>query len=344
MLTMLASATLFGDELVGEYVGLVKADKQNFRSNPQLAFQVHREGDTYKIGIYQDLWKRATPYSTFEAKATNGLIEFENIGSYKFTGEITADKIIGKLTDKFRNKENKEEEFEVKFELPKLDRKSPTLGEKAPKGAVVLFDGKNLDEWRSTNNNIPQAHWKVVKKGKDAYFEVAKFKDANGKDHGGDIATKKKFKDFKLHIEFMIPDEMKKTLGQHRSNSGVHLGYFEVQILDSFGAAGLWNECGSLYKVMPPQINASLPPLKWQTYDIDYKSAKYVNGKIAEYPVITVFHNGMQIQKDIVMKETTEHEGRNRDINRVGEGPVEIKLQDHGNPIMFRNIWVLENK
>jgi glucan biosynthesis protein len=142
----------------------------------------------------------------------------------------------------------------------------------------------------------------------------------------------------------MIPDEMNKTLGQHRANSGVFMGRFEVQILDSFGADGLWNECGALYKVMPPHINASLPPLQWQTYDIEYKAPKYKNNKIDEYPEITVYHNGMQIHKDIKLKEGTEHEGRNRDISRMGDGPVDIKLQDHGNPIAFRNIWILEEK
>ncbi len=331
------------DNLVGEYVGTIKADKGNFRSNPQIAFLVFKEGDTYKVRIYQDLWKRAVPYESFELKAENGALKFENKGHYKWTAEISNNKVVGKLTDK-----DKEVPFDVKFSVDKLERKSPTLGMPAPKNAVVLFDGKNLDEWRAANNM--EMPWKIIKEGKDVCFEVAKkevIENKNGKEEkhmrGSDIVSKKKFKNFKLHIEFMIPDEMNKTLGQHRANSGVFMGRFEVQILDSFGADGLWNECGALYKVLPPQINASLPPNQWQTYDIKYEAPKYKNGKMIEFPEISVSHNGMQIHKEIKLTEGTEHEGRNRDISRMGDGPVEIKLQDHGNPIRFRNIWVVED-
>ena len=340
ILVMFALNSLFADNLIGEYVGTVKADRSNFHANPQLAFQVYREGDTYKIGIYQDLWKRATPYLKFDAKAKNGVIEFENKGYFKFTGKIDGEKVSGTFTDKYYE-HDQEKIFTVNFELPKLDRKSPTLGMVPPSGAQVLFDGKNLDQWRTANNmSMP---WKVVGNDKDAYFEVAKIKDSSGHSKGSDIVTKKKFKnDFKLHLEFMIPDEMGKTLGQHRANSGAFMGRFEVQILDSFGADGMWNECGALYKFMPPQINASLPPLVWQTYDIEYKGPKYVNGKMTAFPKITVFHNGMQVHKDVELKEATGHEGRNRDISRMGDGPVEIKLQDHDNPIAYRNIWIVE--
>ena len=339
---MSALASLFADNLIGEYVGTVKADKANFSRNPQLAFHVYREGETYKIGVYQDLWKRATPYIKFDAKAKNGVIEFANKGGNKFTGKIDGEKVSGTIISTYR--ENDEDKtIEIKFELPKLNRKSPTLGMSAPKGAEVLFDGKNLDQWRAANN-MPMP-WKLVGKGKDAYFEVAKAKDSSGKMKGSDIVSKKKFQnDFKLHVEFMIPDEMNKGLGQHRANSGVFLGRFEVQVLDSFGVDGAWNECGALYKVMPPQINMSLPPLVWQTYDIEYKAPRFKNGVMSEYPEITVFHNGVQIHRNIKMKESTEHEGRNRDLSKMTDAPIEIKLQDHGNPVMYRNIWVVEDK
>lgn len=330
-----ASCALFAeDKLVGEYVGTIKAEKGNFRANPQLAFQVYKEENTYKVVITQDLWKRSTNYAKYDAKAQNGVIYFENLGQYKFTGEIDGNSAKGKITDK-----DKDVAFDVEFSIDKIDRKSPTLAAKAPKNAIVLFDGKNFNEWRMANNK--DMNWTL---GKDAdgmgYMQV--FNSRSG--GNSDIVTKKKFKKFKMHIEFYIPNEMHMTLGQHRGNSGIFMGRFEIQVLDSFGADGLWNECGALYKVMPPHVNYSLPPEKWQTYDIEYEGPEYKHGKMTELPEITVYHNGKLIHKDFEIYEGTEHEGRNRDISRMGDGPVEIKLQNHGNSIRFRNIWLVEDK
>lgn len=196
--------------------------------------------------------------------------------------------------------------------LKKHVRKSPTLGAKPPEDAVVLFDGTNLDRW-----------------------ENAKLID--GKYLGATNAyTKLKLKDHKLHLEFRTPF-MPKSSGQGRGNSGVYVqGRYEVQVLDSFGLDGKDNECGGIYSINRPKVNAGLPPLTWQTYDMDFTAAKYDGDKKVKNARITVRHNGIVIHDDQELAHDTP--GRHK------EGPDgdALFLQDHGNPVVYRNIWVVE--
>jgi len=148
----------------------------------------------------------------------------------------------------------------------------------------------------------------------------------------GSIVTKKKFTDFKLHAEFRLPF-MPDKQGQARANSGVYLqGRYEVQVLDSYGLEGLDNECGGIYKVGKPLVNMCAPPTQWQTYDITFHAPKA--GKPAR---ATVVHNGVTIQDEIELPGPT---GGALDPN-VKE-PGGIYLQDHGNRMQFRNIWLVE--
>ncbi len=128
---------------------------------------------------------------------------------------------------------------------------------------------------------------------------------------------------------------------QARSNSGCYVqGRYEVQILDSFGLKGEKNECGAIYDVSAPSTNMCFPPLSWQTYDIDFTAAKFdENGEKMADAKMTVRHNGVVVQKDVPVPTATRAAP-----NKEGPGPGPIYLQDHGNPVRFRNIWVVEHK
>lgn len=193
-------------------------------------------------------------------------------------------------------------------------RKSSTLGAKPPEGAVVLFDG-------STAENF-----------------------VGGKLDGDllvqGVTSKQKFQDFTLHLEFLL-SYMPAARGQGRANSGCYAqGRYEVQILDSFGLSGEHNECGGIYTVKKPDVNMCFPPLSWQTYDIDFKAAKFDDaGKKTADARMTVKHNGVVIHNDVAVGKATT-------AAPVPEGkdPGPIYLQDHGNPVRFRNIWVVDHQ
>lgn len=209
-----------------------------------------------------------------------------------------------------------------KFELHKTQRVSPELGKRAPAGAVVLFDGKNLDQWQTREGN--PSGWKVLTNG---VVQVVK---------GGDIVSKEKFSDFQLHLEFRTP-YMPRDFGQGRGNSGVYLqSRYETQVLDSYGLEGLDNECGGFYQISRPIVNMCAPPLQWQSYDITFHQAKLgADGKKTANARVTVIHNGVKIHDNFELPHVTPG-GMN---NKEGE-PAPLLLQDHGNPVQYRNIWV----
>lgn len=195
--------------------------------------------------------------------------------------------------------------------LEKIYRTSPTMGLAPPAGAVSLFrDGKaeQLDAPRISP---------------DGLLEVG-------------ATTKMPVHDFRLHLEFKTPYQPHAT-GQQRGNSGVYIQRrYEVQILDSFGLDGAFNECGSLYRQTPPDLNMAFPPLAWQTYDIWFTAARFdEKGKKIANARITVHHNGVAVHD-------------NREIkNKTGAGqpeadkPLPIHFQNHGNPVHFRNVWIV---
>lgn len=199
----------------------------------------------------------------------------------------------------------------------------------APSDAIVLFDGTNLNEW--TNAKGEAAEWVVA----DGCVTV--------KRGTGTIQTKRQFNDFQLHIEWRSPAEV---IGesQGRGNSGVFLqGIYEVQVLDNYNNRTYRNgQAGSVYKQHPPLVNACKAPGVWQTYDIIYTAPRFnENGTYFTPPTVTVLHNGVLVQNNVKMRGPTEYIGvPEYTVKKHGAGP--LVLQDHGNPVSFRNIWIRE--
>ncbi len=199
-------------------------------------------------------------------------------------------------------------------ELKKVVRESPTLGAKPPAGAIVLFDGKSTD---------------ALEGGKLT---------ADGLLSEG-CTSKQKFNNYTLHVEFRLPF-MPEDRGQGRGNSGVYMqGRYEVQVLDSFGLKGENNECGAIYTIRAPTVNMCFPPLTWQTYDVDYTAAEYADGKKVKNAKITVKHNGVLVQEDVEATHATTAAP-----NKENADPGPIYFQNHGNPVRYRNIWLVEKK
>ncbi|MBV9868051.1 MAG: DUF1080 domain-containing protein [Abitibacteriaceae bacterium] len=197
------------------------------------------------------------------------------------------------------------------FKLQHIVRHSSTEGAKPPRGAVILFDGRNTNEWE--NGQLIEGHFL----------------------HWG-TTTKKSFRDFRLHLEFRLPF-MPKARGQARGNSGVYLqNRYECQVLDSFGLTGEDNECGGFYHQAKPLVNMCYPPLSWQTYDIDFKAARYAaSGQKVANARATIWHNGVKIHDNQAF--TSQTTGGKLE----GPQPGPIHLQNHGNPVVYRNIWVV---
>jgi len=196
--------------------------------------------------------------------------------------------------------------------LKKVARTSPSMGAKPPAGAVVLFDGTSPDA-----------------------FEGGRMTEDGLLMEGA--TSKQTFQSFTLHMEFQTPFKPH-ARGQGRGNSGFYAqGRYEVQILDSFGLEGLQNECGGIYSIGAPKVNMCFPPLAWQTYDVDFTAAEYEDGKKVKDAVMTVRHNGVLIHEN----QALGHKTTAAPVNE-GPEPGPIFLQNHGNPVRFRNIWVVE--
>ena len=198
------------------------------------------------------------------------------------------------------------------IELAKVVRHSPTEGAKPPVGAKVLYGGpEDLHNWNNAHA------------------------DARGLLGSGPTSTAK-FQNYTLHVEFLLPFKPAGR-GQDRANSGVYMqNRYEVQVLDSFGLKGENNECGGIYSKTAPSVNMCYPPLEWQTYDIDFTAAKYEGGKKVKNAVITVKQNG------VVIHDGVEIAGPTGGGKPETAEPGEIQLQGHGNPVFYRNVWIVE--
>ncbi|MCE9546462.1 MAG: DUF1080 domain-containing protein [Planctomycetia bacterium] len=291
----------------GEYTGKV----QGKDGEKTLAAQVIALGDHkfravgYSGGLPGDGWDGKV-IEEVEATAADGAVTFKGkhaTGTIK-DGAMTVTNADGKEIG----------------QLKRVVRESPTLGAKPPTGAVVLFDGKDADQWVSAHGNKGKAQMTA---------DGLLVQGAN---------TKHKFGSHTLHVEFMLP-YIPAARGQARGNSGCYLqGRYEVQVLDSFGLKGENNECGGIYEVSKPKVNMCFPPLQWQTYDIEFTQPEFdAKGKKTANARVTVKHNGVVVQDNTEVPHPTR-------ASPLPEGsqPGFLHLQDHGNPVRYRNVWAVE--
>lgn len=208
----------------------------------------------------------------------------------------------------------------------------------APSDALVLFGGKNLDQWESVRDTTKAAGWDVA----DGIMTVNK--------NAGNIQTKKKFLDYQLHLEYRIPLGITGS-GQGRGNSGVFLAStgagdagYEIQILDNYNNETYVNgQAASVYKQYPPLVNACKKPGEWQAYDIIWTAPRFnEDGSLKSPARVTAFHNGILVQNNVELKGPTLYIGK---PSYKSHGASSIKLQAHGDdskPISFKNIWLRE--
>jgi hypothetical protein len=229
------------------------------------------------------------------------------------------------------------EDTEVWSPVPPVVTPGPWMPTPPPSDAIVLFDGRSLDEWVNVNDGRP-ATWTVA----GDVLTVHK--------PSGNIETKRRFGSYQLHLEWRIPAGMTET-GQARGNSGVFLAStgkgdegYELQVLDSFENTTYVNgQAGAIYKQAAPLANAMRRPGEWNVYDITWTAPRFRQDGSLEAPArVTAFHNGVLIQDGFVLKGPTVYTGA---PSYKAHGPSPIKLQSHGDPsppISFRNIWVRE--
>jgi len=290
-------------QLQGEYLGVI--DDWNGTWGAQVIARGEKELDVHLLqgGLPGDGFKSREPTRICKATRTESHLakgKTENEFSVSFDGRsLTVADAQGKKIG----------------ELTKILRESKTLGMEPPKGAKVLFDGSNADQ-----------------------FEGGKVVDEKFLSVG--CRSKESFQDHRLHLEFQTPFQPSDS-GQGRGNSGVYIhGRYELQVLDSFGLRGENNECGGIYQISNPRLNMCYPPLSWQTYDIVFKAPKFDSqGKKTTNARVTIHHNGVLIHDDLELPRETPG-------GVAGESPEPgpLYLQDHSNPVRYRNIWVSLNE
>ena len=318
----LDAATAGADfRIQGEYIGTV-GGKAKVGAQVVALGDGKFEGTIYAGGLPGAGWDEKVRFA-FRGQSDGAVARFEGAHGERllylnenFWGEIREDMFTGEAW-MFRNVVD-----DARFTLKKIHRTSPTLGAKPPKGALVLFDGGGVGEW--VNGSLAEGD--LLNVGTE---------------------TKQKFRSVFLHLEFRTPF-MPYARGMGRGNSGVYLKKdWEVQILDSFG----WNtnnqkferlsgfgRCGGIHELVKPRVNMCLPPLSWQTYDIEYTVATFDDtGKKVVPAMLTVRHNGVLVHDRVVLPRRDAE--RDRETDERAAGPV--YLQDHGNPVRFRNLWIV---
>lgn len=288
-------------QLQGEYAGEIQTSDEKIKLGAQVI--ARGDGKFHAVGFRGGLpgagWDGGDKVEA-DAQRQGDAVTFRSPD-----GDVTATLCKGELTVK-------DASGKTLGVLKRTERKTPTLGAKPPAGAVVLFDGGSADA-----------------------FEKGEMTPDNLLKEG--VTSKQTFNSARYHLEFRLPF-MPFSLGQSRANSGFYVqGRYEIQILDSFGLEGLDNECGGIYKASKPAVNMCLPPLVWQTYDVDFTAAKFQDGKKVDDARVTVRHNGLVIHNNLRLPAVTP--GGKLKTESPDPGP--LYLQNHRNPVRFRNIWVV---
>lgn len=309
---------LSADAAMGDWEGSWKLEDES--DSGRVVTQVIALGKgKYKAKVLEEFDTREEPIAELDGERDGSVVRFAGPGRAGYTEfQIQAAIKDGRFSGSFEGDEL------GNFSMERVIRVSPTLGSEPPAGAIVLFNGKNFKQWKHTKKKpgVDSVQWELLK---DGAMEVKK--------GTGSIVTKKNFTDFELHVEFRTPF-MPDARGQARGNSGVYLQErYEVQVLDSYGLEGKDNECGGIYKIGAPMVNMCAPPAQWQTYDITFY-APVAEKRNAQ---VTVVHNGVTIHDNISLPKPTGG-ALDSDVNKSGG----IYLQDHGNPVQYRNIWLVE--
>jgi hypothetical protein len=306
------------DAAMGDWEGSWKLDDES--DSGRVVTQVIALGKgKYRAKVLEEFDTREEPIAELDGEREGAVVRFAGPGRAGYNEfQIEAAIKDGQFSGSFNG------DATGSFTMEKVIRVSPTMGAEPPAGAVVLFNGKNFKQWKHTNKKPGEdsVKWNLLKNGA---MEVVK--------GTGSIVTKKKFNDCKLHLEFRTPF-MPDARGQARGNSGVYLQErYEVQVLDSYALEGQDNECGGIYKIGAPLVNMCAPPTQWQTYDITF----YAPGPDRTNAQVTVVHNGVTIHNQLSLPKPTGG-ALDSDMNKPGG----IYLQDHGNPVQYRNIWLME--
>ncbi len=325
------------DPVSGDWQGSYVSD--DGLTGPVVAQVIAHGNGKYLAHILPEFDKRYSSVAGLEGRRSGDAVQFNgeinpiNWGEYGhlfIKGQIKGETFAGSYTG----------DAVGTFEMQKVERLSPTLGQEPPEGAVVLFDGTSFDEW--VHPVRPEGETGGAYQTKPATWKLLVAEGAMEVAPGTpDIVSRQKFTDFELHVEFRTPF-LPTVIGQDRGNSGVYLqGRYEVQVLDSYGLEGLDNECGGIYEVGAPLVNMCAPPLQWQTYDMTFFAPRFDDGgNKAENVRITVLHNGIKIHDNLEIPGLT---GSADDlIDDYVNQPGGIALQVHPGRVQYRNIWLVE--
>ncbi|MEX0778804.1 MAG: DUF1080 domain-containing protein [Balneolales bacterium] len=293
----------------GEYIGQMYFEDETIKENVGLQIAIY--GDK-EIGAI--LYEKGLPNEQINS--------IEDIGMHKIKGKYEDSALLleGEFPIRLQHAHGRltalDEDNNYLGHFSKIKRKSPTLGKVPPKGATILFDGTNLDHFI---NESQMTGSKLLKQG---------------------ARTSNEFGDMYLHLEARL-GFMPEHRGEQRANSGIYIqNRYEVQILDSFTKPSFNFGNAALYNTVAPRVNASYPPLTWQTYDIYFQAPRFNDdGTKMENARVTVYLNGILVHKDIELESGTGAGASREEVPKA-----ELYLQDHGgDPIHFRNVWLIED-